>query len=394
MPTRTLHPREKAARSLAPPAWTLLTRNLLPLSIAVGLAAGIHILFGVSGMPFASKLALDIAVAIILAVSLNMINGFTGQFSMGHAGFMAIGGYTAAAVTYYGSAKLFGTTQPIGGVLSWGLGIASIPDDMAFMTRGDVLFLAACLIGGLVAAVAGYLVGLPSLRLRGDYLAIVTLGFGEIVRVLLQASRPQVTGVADVRATPTVELPIHLGEALGFNFIPVYTTLFWAYLVVCITVLVAYRLKYSTSGRAMLSIREDEIAAEAMGINSTRYKVRAFVLASFFAGVAGALFAHQIGSINAGELGFIKSFDIIIIVVLGGLGSISGAVLAAIVLTLLPEALREVAEYRMLAYAFMLILIMILRPQGLFGIREIWELGPVRRLWNRIRPGEAKAGGA
>lgn len=385
---------QRAATTRDSARGNLVTRNFLPLAVSICLAAGIHLFFGLTDHPFAAKLCLDIAIAIILAVSLNMVNGYTGQFSMGHAGFMAIGGYFAAALTYYGSIRLFGSAQPVGGMLSWGFNISDMPDGTPLVSRGDLLFLAACLLGGLVAAFAGYLVGLPSLRLRGDYLAIVTLGFGEIVRVLLQTSRPQLSRAADVEAAPIYQLPLHLGQALGFNRVPAYTTLFWTYIVVCITVLVAFRLKYSTAGRAMLAIREDEIAAEAMGINTTRYKVRAFVLASFFAGVAGALFAHQIGSINAGELGFIKSFDIIIIIVLGGLGSISGAVIAAVVLTLLPEALREVAEYRMIAYAVMLILIMILRPQGLFGIREVWELGPVRRLWRRVRRQSSGGAGA
>ncbi len=366
------------------PWWTVFLRNLGPVAGMIAIASLVHIFFGMTDFPFAAKLGLDIAIAIILAVSLNMVNGFTGQFSMGHAGFMAIGGYFAAAMTYYGSIHFFGSAQPAGGILSWGLDIRDMPPGTPLISRGDLLFLASCLTGGLIAALAGFLVGLPSLRLRGDYLAIVTLGFGEIVRVLLQASRPQVSRVADVQNTPIYELPLHLGQALGFNRIPTYTTLFWAYMVVCITVVVAYRLKYSSSGRVMLAIREDEIAAEAMGVHTTKYKVRAFVLAAFFAGVAGALFAHQIGSINAGELGFVKSFDIIIIVVLGGLGSISGAVIAAIVLTLLPEALRQVAEYRMIAYAIMLILIMILRPQGLLGIRELWELKPVRRVLENL----------
>jgi branched-chain amino acid transport system permease protein len=137
--------------------------------------------------------------------------------------------------------------------------------------------------------------------------------------------------------------------------------------------IVAVRLKYSSYGRALLSIREDEIAAQAVGVNITRYKVRAFVLSSFFAGVAGALYALQIGSINAGDLGFARSFEILIIVVLGGLGSISGTTIAAIILTILPEALRDVDRYRMIVYALLLIVMMIVRPQGLLGVRELWD---------------------
>jgi len=244
-----------------------------------------------------------------------------------------------------------------------------------------------------VAAVAGHVVGLPSLRLRGDYLAIVTLGFGEIVRVLLQASQPQLFGADEIQATAAWRLSVSLGGALGFISLPFYTTLFWVYAFVALTLIVTCRIKYSSYGRAFLSIREDEIAAEAMGIHTTRYKVRAFVLAAFFAGLAGALYGHSIGSINAGELGFQKSFDLIIMVVLGGMGSISGSTLAAVLLTLLPELLRTVTDHvnqflparyalpdlRMIIYSLALILMMILRPQGLLGLHEIWDLRRRRR---------------
>src|SRR5262249_32858887 len=143
------------------------------------------------------------------------------------------------------------------------------------------------------------------------------------------------------------------------------------------------RLKESSYGRAFLSIRENEIAAEAMGVNTTRFKVRAFAIAAFFAGIAGGLFAHEVGtSLNPRELGFQKSFEVVIMVVLGGMGSVSGATLAAIVLTLLPEALRQFSEYRMIVYSLLLIIMMIVRPQGLFGIREIWDFGIFKR-WRR-----------
>jgi branched-chain amino acid transport system permease protein len=354
-------------------------RSAGPLALGLALAMALHV--GLlpataaltSAGDFYSKIVVDIGIAIILAVSLTIVNGFTGQFSIGHAGFMAVGGYVAAAITYYGSVRIFGDAQPRGGWLSWGLGMDSFPGG-GMLGPGDALFVASCLAGGLVAAGAGYVVGLPSLRLRGDYLAIVTLGFGEIVRVLLQSSRDQVIDPQMIRDTPALELSTHLGKAVGFNFVPTYTTLFWTYLWVAITLYVALRLKRSSYGRAFLSIREDEIAAEGMGIRTTRYKVAAFVIAAFFAGVAGALFAHQIGSINAGELGFMKSFDVVIIVVLGGLGSVSGAVLAAIILTVLPEVLRDAAQYRMIVYALLLIVMMIVRPQGLLGVREVWEL--------------------
>jgi branched-chain amino acid transport system permease protein len=357
---------------LRPPAWTFWPRAFTP--VLIGLFISLILYTAVQPVigGFGSSLLLFMGINVILAVSLTIVNGFTGQFSIGHAGFMALGGYTASAVMYYGSVKLFGDAYFHGGALSW-TGRAGGFSGPVF-AGGDLLFIAACIAGGLVAAAAGYVVGLPSLRLRGDYLAIVTLGFGEIVRVVLQGTNDQIRRAADVQATPWYALADNLGGALGFIFVPAYTTLFWVYAWVTIMLVVAVRLKHSSYGRALLSIREDEIAAQAVGINITKYKVRAFVLSSFFAGVAGALFALQVGSINAGELGFVRSFEIIIMVVLGGLGSVSGAALAAILLTALPEVLRFVDQYRMIVYSLLLIVMMIVRPKGLFGVREIWEI--------------------
>ncbi len=233
--------------------------------------------------------------------------------------------------------------------------------------------------GGLAAAVFGYVVGLPSLRLRGDYLAIVTLGFGEIIRVLLQATPPVLYG-SEMHDVPAWERPLHLGGALGFSHGQSYNSLDWTFSAVAVTLIVAYRLRESTHGRAFLSIRENEIAAEAVGVHTTRYKVGAFVLAAFFAGVAGSLFAHQLGAGTASrpeEFNFMKSFEAVIMVVLGGMGSISGATIAGAALALLTELLRSAQEYRMVAYALLLILVMILRPQGLLGTRELWD--PWRR---------------
>lgn len=345
---------------------------------------------------FHRKLLTDIGINIVLAVSLNIVNGFTGQFSIGHAGFMAVGGYTAAMITYYVSMRAWGSPDVHGG----------------FLGSGEWLFAGACLAGGCVAALTGFLVGLPSLRLRGDYLAIVTLGFGEIIRVLLNQTGDTLFLADEVNTTPWYQLPLHVGGSLGFTGLPFYTSLFWVYLFMSLTVLAAYRLKESSIGRAFLSIREDEIAAEAMGVKTTRVKVTAFMIAAFFAGIAGGLFGHELGvTLNPQDLGFMKSFDIVIMVVLGGMGSISGTTLAAILLTLLPELLRslatptvyligkfvtlspESADYigqlmsnnlRMLVYALALILMMILRPQGLFGLGEIWRL-------RRTAPPKARA---
>ncbi len=294
-------------------------------------------------------------VFIVAAVSLNIVNGYTGQFSMGHAGFMAIGAYIGAGVTYYGSLLIHGSTN-----------------DPAFYTHGVLLMLAGIGAAGCVAAGAGLLVGLPSLRLRGDYLAIVTLGFGEIIRVLLELTSTQLYDASEVTSKALLKLPFN--GPVGFERIPSYANLFWIYLFAAITCLVAYRVKMSSSGRAFLSIREDEIAARAMGINLTKYKVRAFVLAAFFGGIAGALYAHTGVNPSPTDAGFARSFEVIIMVVLGGLGSISGAVLAAIILVSLPEVLRELQQYRLIVYALLLIGMMLLRPQGLFGVKEVWDL--------------------
>lgn len=315
------------ARGLRPPAVPALLLALAPLALLIGLALLLQRYApDLLGDSYRVRVLLDIGVAIVLAVSLNIVNGYTGQFSIGHAGFFAIGGYAAGFITYYF------TLYQRGEVPRAGEG------------PGDWLFVGAALAGGLLAAGAGYLVGLPSLRLRGDYLAIVTLGFGEIVRVILELSRPQFFEVEDLKEATWREflLPPAVGGAQGFAELPKYTSIFWVYAVVAVTLVFAYRLKQSSTGRALLSIREDEIAAQAMGVNITRYKVRAFVYAAFFAGLAGALYAHQFGNIvRPVDAGFMRSFDVIIMVVLGGMGSLSGAALAAILLTTMSEWLRE-----------------------------------------------------
>lgn len=339
-------------------------RAVKPLVLGVAFAALLQFVLGAWMGPFYTKLLLDAGIAVVLAVSLNIVNGYTGQFSLGHAAFMAAGGYTAGAIVYYGSFLLWHSPALRPGLLD----------------GGYALFAVACLAGGCVAALLGYLVGLPSLRLRGDYLAIVTLGFGEIVRVLLQRSGPVKLTLAEVEQASWGTLATSLGGALGFTGLPFYTNLFAVWTVATVALVVAYRLKYSSLGRAFLAIREDEIAAEAMGVPVARYKVRAFVIAAFFAGIAGGLFAHEVGvTLSPRELGFMKSIEIVIMVVLGGMGSISGAFAAAVTLSVLPEVLRGFADYRLIVYALLLISIMILRPQGLFGIYELWDLPWLRR---------------
>ena len=339
-------------------------RSVGPLVAGIALAWLLQQWIAPAIGPFYAKLVQDIGIAIVAASALNIVNGFGGQFSIGHAGFMMVGGYAAAWLTYYGSIQLWGSPALHGG----------------FLGGGDLLFLASCLLAGVVAALAGLLVGLPSLRLRGDYLAIVTLGFGEIMRVLIQRTG-DVLNVADAQPASLSETMGHLGGSLGFGGVPTYTRIFYVYVAVAIVLVCAYRLKVSSRGRALLAVRENEVAAEAVGINTARVKVQAFVMSAFFAGIGGALFAHELGTtLNPRELGFQKSIDLVIMVVLGGMGSITGVVVAAAMLTIMPELFRELADYRMPVYALALIVVMIVRPQGLFGIKELWDTA----LWRRL----------
>ena len=266
--------------------------------------------------PFYQNTLMFIGINIILATSLHLVIGITGQFSIGHAGFLAVGAYASAIITM----KL------------------------------QMPFFLALIVGGLVAALAGLIIGIPSLRLKGDYLAIATLGFGEIVRIVL--------------------LNIdYVGGASGMQ-VSHFTTWPWVFASVFITILVIRNFTTSTHGRACISVREDEIAADSMGINTTYYKVVAFAIGAFFAGIAGGLYAHNFYIIQPSNFGFLKSFDILIFVVLGGLGSLSGSVLAAILLTIVTTFLQGYPETRMIIYSLVLIIMMIYRPQGLMGTKE------------------------
>lgn len=265
----------------------------------------------------------DIAINIILAVSLNLINGHTGQFSLGHAGFMAVGGYSAAKLTL--------TMQSV--VPVW---------------AHPALFAAAILLAGIMAAIVGLAVGVPSLRLRGDYLAIVTLGFGEIIRVVFQTTE-------------------FFGAATGLPGIAHWANFGWSWSLAAVTVFVVACLVNSTYGRGFIAVHDDEVAASAMGINPIRYKVTAFVTGAFFAGIAGALFAHHKRFLSPTSFDFMKSIDIVVMVILGGMGRTPGVIAAAVILTILPETLRSFAEYRMIIYSLLIIGLMMLRPQGLFA---------------------------
>ena len=290
--------------------------------------------------PYYARIIELIGINITLAVSLNLINGLAGQFSIGHAGFMAVGGYTATYLTVSHGKQIAALA---GGTLAAGAG-------------ASVAMIASLTAGALAAAAAGLLVGIPSLRLKGDYLAIVTLGFGEIIRVLI------------------LNIPA-VGGATGFTDAIPITNFFWIFAMAVVTIGVVRNIATSTFGRALAAIRGDEMAAEAMGIDTTRYKVLAFVISAALAGVAGGLSGQLFANpLNPQNLNFVKSIEVIVMIVLGGIGSITGAVFGATTLTILPEALRTFDQQfpglRMVIYALLLILLMIFRPQGLFGRRE------------------------
>lgn len=301
--------------------------------------------FGMGVDDYQARLFVFICINIILATSLNLINGFTGQFSIGHAGFMAVGAYASAYFT-----------------VTYGRGLEASLGFLGELGAASVVLLIAVVVGAIVAGLMGLIVGIPSLRLKGDYLAIVTLGFAEIIRIVIQN--------LDV-----------IGGATGYT-VPGYANFLWIGFFTVVTLVVIHNIVKSDTGRALISIREDELAAEAMGVNVTRYKVTSFVVGSAFAGIAGALFAHYNKFLHPNDFQFIRSFEIIIMIVIGGMGSMTGAILGAIIVTLLPELLRRLpemqvgsttfqfADLRLVIFALILILTMILRPQGILGTRE------------------------
>ncbi len=259
-----------------------------------------------------------IGINIILAVSLNLITGFTGQFSLGHAAFMSVGAYTSAIAT----AKL-GLPFPVG-----------------------------ILLAAVASGLAGILIGIPTLRLKGDYLAIATLGFGKIIEIIWLNTE-------------------YVGGASGFNDIPQYTTFTWVFFAIVVAIVIIKNFINSDGGRSCIAIREDEVAAEAMGVNTTYYKVLAFSMGALFAGVAGALHANYFYFIKPFDFSFNRSIDILVIVVFGGLGSITGSVVGAVVLALISLFLQRYPEFRMIIYSVILFLIMLYRPKGLLGNYEL-----------------------
>jgi len=278
-----------------------------------------------------------VCINVILATSLNLITGFTGQFSLGHAGFMSIGAYTCGII------------------------LISNPTTVGFIT--------GLLAGGFAATIVGILIGIPTLRLKGDYLAIATLGMAEIIKVIF------------------LNLEITNGAA-GLAGIPRFANWGWLFFFAVISVVVINNFLKSSQGRACIAIREDEIAAESMGVNSTKYKIMAFALGAFFAGIAGGLYAAYFYFLRPTIFGFMKSVDILVMVVLGGLGSLTGSVIAATLLTVISTYLQQFTAVRMILYALILVVLMIFRPKGIMGTMEISDL--VKNIGRRRRRGKVE----
>ncbi|MFP3154240.1 branched-chain amino acid ABC transporter permease [Lachnospiraceae bacterium ZAX-1] len=285
---------------------------------------------------YTARIIRQIGIFSIAALGLNLILGFTGQFTLGHAAFMSIGAYTSAVLT-----KNF-----------------------------NMPFALALLAGVAMAGLLAGLIGSPILRLTGDYLAICTLGFGEIVKVFIQ----------------NID---YLGGARGFSAIAPKTTFgsIFLCLVICFT-LIKNLMRTSSKGRAIFTVKEDEIAASAMGINTTNYKLLAFIIGCSMAGLAGGLYAHFNSFIDPLSFNFSQSFTLMTYVVLGGMGSLSGSIIGTGILVYLPEALRGVSDvlknYRMLIYAILLVAMMLFRPQGILGNKEVTPEG-IKKFVQNVR---------
>lgn len=308
-----------------------LKYNLTWTAIAVVIYVILFILYnGGSINLFMDNIIANIGINIILAVSLNLIIGFSGQFSLGHAGFMAIGAYATAIITQ------------------------SNPTYAGFLL--------GLVMGMIVSGLIAFLVGMPTLRLTGDYLAIATLGIAEIIRILI------------------INLDGLTNGPAGIFGLPQFSNWQVIYIMTVLSILVISNFIHSGAGRATLSVREDEIAAESMGVNTTKYKVMAFVMGAVLASVAGSLFASYKQSVFPQDYNFMKSIDILIIVVFGGIGSTTGAVVSAIVLGILNMYLQDFGSLRMIIYALAIIIIMIFKPSGLLGT---WEFS-VKRIFDKF----------
>ena len=307
----------------------------------------------------------QVGIYIILAVSLNIATGYLGQLPLGHAGFMSMGAYGCSIFIIR---------------MSEFLGVGA-RDFVTGTPLALALVLGGLVVGGICAAVAGIIIGIPALRLKGDYLAIITLAFAEIIRVVM-LNIDDVLGFELTRG------------AAGLTGIPSYSNFLNVFLAVAVVCFLVHTMMKSRHGRAILAIRDNEIAAEATGVNTTYYKTLAFVVSAFFAGVAGGLYAGCVGVLQPANFGFMQSIEILVMVVLGGMGSMLGSVLSATVLTILPEALRAFSDYRMIAYAVVLILVMIFRPQGLLGSYDFSLSRIIERVMNRDFPWNRSKGTA
>ena len=327
--------------------------------VALNLITGAH-------STYYAPILMLVGINIILAVSLNVATGYLGQLPLGHAGFMAVGGYAAG---------IFLKAMPMPNLDKLPEGVNAAAAHLQY----NFYVVLALLLAGLVAAIFGIIIGVPALRLKGDYLAIITLGFGEIIRVVL----------------------LNIDSVLGFDFtfgasglkrIPKAATVSNVFICVVITCLVIHMVMKSRHGRAILSIRENEIAAESCGIHTTYYPVLAFPLSAFFAGVAGALYATYVGILQPNTFGFMKSIEILVMVVLGGMGSMLGSILSATVLTALPQVLLAFDKWRMVLYSIVLILVMIFKPSGLMGTYDFSMSRLLEKFMNRFggkKKGEA-----
>lgn len=330
-------------------------KNILTLAL---LLVTIALLFVFNGTldSYKIKILTLCGIYIVLGLSLNLINGFTGMFSLGHAGFMAVGAYVSSLMTMPGATK-----DAIFYAVEINPFIASIH---------DMPFWLALLVGGLCAAVVAFLIGAPVLRLNDDYLAIATLGFSEIIRVLIVNMQSVTNG------------------SLGLKGIPRYTNLWWSWGLAILTIFFMKYLIDGMYGKAFKAIREDQIAAEAMGVNVRNHKILSFVLGAFFAGIGGALLAHSIGAIDPSVFTFIQTFNIVLIVVLGGTGSITGSVLSACAVTILMQVLQVIEQpislgfiqtsgmpgLRMVVFSAMLMIVILFYPKGLMGRNEFnWD---------------------
>ncbi len=312
--------------------------SLLSVSTVIFAILALLMYTGIIG-EYNGQLIVNAGIYIIVALSLNLITGFTGQLALGQAGFMSVGAYTTAIC----------------------------------MMRGGLPLLPSILIGGVVSAVTGIIIGIPTLRLRGDYLAITTLGFAEIIRVIMVNLGDLTGGAAGLKGIPSF-------SDTGDFILDLVIKFTWIYIFTILTIVLVSNLIRSSTGRAIISIREDEIASSAMGINTAYYKVFSFTVSAFIAGVGGGLYAIIFGYLNPVMFGFMNSVNFVVIVVLGGMGSITGTVISGIGFTFIQEWLRQFQDFRLVIFGFVLIIAMLFWRKGLMGSSEISVVQIVKKL--------------